>query len=105
MGRFIHFAIAASEYALAASGLKVTPENEERVGVYIGSGIGGFDVIEREHNNLLNFGPRRISPFFIPATIVNLASGLRFDPNRGQGPEFGDGHGLHHQRPFHRRFI
>jgi 3-oxoacyl-[acyl-carrier-protein] synthase II len=75
MGRFIHFAIAASEYALATCGLKVTPENEERVGVYIGSGIGGFDVIEREHLNLLNHGPRRISPFFIPATIVNLASG------------------------------
>ncbi|HEY3841338.1 MAG TPA: beta-ketoacyl-ACP synthase II [Bryobacteraceae bacterium] len=75
MGRFIHFAIAASEYALVASGLKVTPENEERVGVYIGSGIGGFDVIEREHLNLINHGPRRISPFFIPATIVNLASG------------------------------
>ena len=75
MGRFIHFAIAATEYALAASGLKVTPENEERVGVYIGSGIGGFDVIEREHLNLINHGPRRISPFFIPATIVNLASG------------------------------
>jgi len=75
MGRFIHFGIAASEYALAASGLKVTPENDERVGVYIGSGIGGFDVIEREHLNLINHGPRRISPFFIPATIVNLASG------------------------------
>jgi 3-oxoacyl-[acyl-carrier-protein] synthase II len=75
MGRFIHFAVAASEYALAASGLEVTPENEERVGVYIGSGIGGFDVIEREHLNLINHGPRRISPFFIPATIVNLASG------------------------------
>ena len=75
MGRFIHFGIAASEYALAGSGLKVTPENEERVGVYIGSGIGGFDVIEREHLNLINHGPRRISPFFIPATIVNLASG------------------------------
>ena len=75
MGRFIHFGIAASEYALAASGLKVTPENEERVGVYIGSGIGGFEVIEREHLNLLKHGPRRISPFFIPATIVNLASG------------------------------
>ncbi len=75
MGRFIQFAITASEYALAASGLKVTPENEERVGVYIGSGIGGFEVIEREHLNLIKYGPRRISPFFIPATIVNLASG------------------------------
>jgi 3-oxoacyl-[acyl-carrier-protein] synthase II len=75
MGRFIQFAIAASDYALADSGLKVTPETEEMVGVYIGSGIGGFEVIEREHLVLLQHGPRRISPFFIPATIVNLASG------------------------------
>ncbi|MFB3828274.1 MAG: beta-ketoacyl-ACP synthase II [Bryobacteraceae bacterium] len=75
MGRFIQFAIAASESAMAASGLKVTPEEAERVGVYIGSGIGGFEVIEREHQTLLEHGPRRISPFFIPASIVNLASG------------------------------
>jgi 3-oxoacyl-[acyl-carrier-protein] synthase II len=75
MGRFIQFAIAAADFALKDSGLKVTPENEERVGVYIGSGIGGFEVIEREHKTLLEHGPRRISPFFIPATIINLASG------------------------------
>jgi 3-oxoacyl-[acyl-carrier-protein] synthase II len=75
MGRFIQFAIGASEFALVQSGLKVTPENAERVGVYIGSGIGGFEVIEREHKTLLEKGPSRISPFFIPATIVNLASG------------------------------
>ncbi len=75
MGRFIQFGIAASEFAVSASGLKVTAENEERVGVYIGSGIGGFEVIEREHKNLLEKGPGRISPFFIPATIINLASG------------------------------
>ncbi len=75
MGRFIHFAIAASEFAMKASGLKVTPETAERVGVYIGSGIGAFEVIEREHRNLLEKGPSRISPFFIPATIVNLAAG------------------------------
>ena len=75
MGRFIFFAIAATDFASGASGLKVTPDFAERVGVYIGSGIGGFDVIEREHNNLLRGGPRRISPFFIPASIVNLASG------------------------------
>ena len=75
MGRFIQFGIAASEFAVSASGLKVTEENEERVGVYIGSGIGGFEVIEREHRNLLEKGPGRISPFFIPATIINLASG------------------------------
>ena len=75
MGRFIQFAIAAADWALKSSGLQITPENAERVGVYIGSGIGGFEVIEREHQTLLEHGPRRISPFFIPATIVNLASG------------------------------
>ena len=75
MGRFIFFAIAAADFAAKASRLKVKPDYAERVGVYIGSGIGGFDVIEREHTNLLKGGPRRISPFFIPASIVNLASG------------------------------
>jgi 3-oxoacyl-[acyl-carrier-protein] synthase II len=86
MGRFIHFAIAASEFALKASGLKVTPEIEERVGVYIGSGIGGFDVIEREHANLLSGGPKKISPFFIPATIINLASGQVSIRTGAKGP-------------------
>ncbi len=75
MARFIHLALAATAEAMDSSGLKVTPENEERVGVYIGSGIGGFDIIEREHSNMLNGGPRKISPFFIPAAIVNLAAG------------------------------
>jgi 3-oxoacyl-[acyl-carrier-protein] synthase II len=75
MGRFIHVALAATDEAMKMSGLKVTPENAERVGVHIGSGIGGFDVIEREHSNLLEGGPRKISPFFIPAAIVNLAAG------------------------------
>ncbi|GAC1436276.1 MAG: beta-ketoacyl-ACP synthase II [Terriglobales bacterium] len=75
MGRFIYLALAASDEAMKWSGLKVTPDNAERVGVHIGSGIGGFDVIEREHSNLLNGGPRKISPFFIPAAIVNLAAG------------------------------
>ena len=75
MGRFIFFAIAATNFATQVSGLKVDPSIAERVGVYIGSGIGGFDVIEREHMNLLKGGPRRISPFFIPSTIINLASG------------------------------
>jgi 3-oxoacyl-[acyl-carrier-protein] synthase II len=76
MGRFIHFAVAASEFALSGAKLKVAPEEAERVGVYIGSGIGGFEVIEREFEQLLANGPRRISPFFIPATIINLASGV-----------------------------
>ncbi|MGB9456764.1 MAG: beta-ketoacyl-ACP synthase II [Bryobacteraceae bacterium] len=86
MGRFIQFAIAASDCALAHSGLKVTPETEEMVGVYIGSGIGGFEVIEREHQTLLEHGPRRISPFFIPATIVNLASGYVSIRTGAKGP-------------------
>ena len=75
MARFIQFAVAVSDMALASSGLNVTPDIAENVGVYIGSGIGGFEVIEREHRTLLEKGPSRISPFFIPATIVNLASG------------------------------
>jgi 3-oxoacyl-[acyl-carrier-protein] synthase II len=75
MGRFIHLALAASDEAMKMSGFEVTAENATRVGVHIGSGIGGFDVIEREHSNLLNGGPRKISPFFIPAAIINLAAG------------------------------
>ena len=75
MGRFIHFALAAAAEAMAHSGLKVTEENRDRVGVHIGSGIGGFDVIEREHSNLLTGGPRKVSPFFIPGSIINLAAG------------------------------
>ena len=75
MGRFIHLAVAAADEAMTMSGLTITPANEERVGVHIGSGIGGFDIIEREHTALLEGGPRRISPFFIPAAIINLAAG------------------------------
>ncbi|MBB5344635.1 beta-ketoacyl-ACP synthase II [Tunturibacter empetritectus] len=75
MGRFIHFALAASAEAMAHSGLKITEENRDQVGVHIGSGIGGFDVIEREHQNLLSGGPRKVSPFFIPGSIINLAAG------------------------------
>ena len=75
MGRFIHFAFAAAQEAMAQSGLEVTPEIADRIGVFIGSGIGGFEIIEREHSNLMQGGPRKISPFFIPATIVNMAAG------------------------------
>lgn len=75
MGRFIHFAIAAAQEAMDHSGLKVDESNHDRVGVHIGSGIGGFDVIEREHSAMLAGGPRKISPFFIPGSIVNLAAG------------------------------
>ena len=75
MGRFIHLAIAATHDAMQQSGLVITPENEERVGVFIGSGIGGFEIIEREYQALITGGPRKISPFFIPAAIVNMAAG------------------------------
>jgi 3-oxoacyl-[acyl-carrier-protein] synthase II len=74
-GRFIQFAVAATDMAVEASGLRVTPENAPRVGVLIGSGIGGFEVIEREHRTLLERGPDRVSPFFILSSIVNLAAG------------------------------
>jgi len=75
MDYYIFFAIAAAREALADSGLKITPENAEDIGVYIGSGIGGFGVFEREHTKMVEGGPGRISPFFIPASIVNLAAG------------------------------
>jgi 3-oxoacyl-[acyl-carrier-protein] synthase II len=75
MGRFIHFALAASAEAMKHCGLDVTNDIADRVGVHIGSGIGGFDVIEREHSAMLAGGPRKISPFFIPGSIVNLAAG------------------------------
>jgi 3-oxoacyl-[acyl-carrier-protein] synthase II len=86
MGRFIQFAIAASEFAMKQARLKVEPDFAERVGVYIGSGIGAFEVIEREHKILLEKGPSRISPFFIPATIVNLASGSVSIRTGAKGP-------------------
>jgi 3-oxoacyl-[acyl-carrier-protein] synthase II len=75
MDIFIHYAIAAAQEAMDDSGLHVTEENATRIGSYIGSGIGGFGVIEREHEKFLKGGPGKISPFFIPAAIVNLAAG------------------------------
>jgi 3-oxoacyl-[acyl-carrier-protein] synthase II len=75
MGRFIQLALAAADFGMRMAELKVTPEIANATGVYIGSGIGGFDIIEREHSKFLEGGPGKISPFFIPAAIVNLASG------------------------------
>ncbi len=75
MDVFIQFAIAASQYAMDDARLSVTEDISTRVGVFIASGIGGFSTIEREHKALLEGGPRRISPFFIPASIINLAAG------------------------------
>jgi len=87
MARFIHLAIAAADEALKSAHYKI--ENEEmaeRTGVDIGSGIGGFDIIEREHSNLINGGPRKISPFFIPSAIVNLAAGQVSMRHNAKGP-------------------
>jgi 3-oxoacyl-[acyl-carrier-protein] synthase II len=75
MGRFIQLALAASEFAMQMAHLEIKPEFADAAGVFIASGIGGFDVIEREHSKYLQGGPGKISPFFIPASIVNLASG------------------------------
>jgi 3-oxoacyl-[acyl-carrier-protein] synthase II len=75
IARFIQIALASTDFAMRMSELKITPDIAEVTGVYVASGIGGFDVIEREHSKLLQGGPGRISPFFIPAAIINLASG------------------------------
>jgi len=75
MDIFIQFAVAASQYAMDDARLQITPEVADRVGVFIGSGIGGFTTIEKEHESYLAGGPRKISPFFIPSSIINLAAG------------------------------
>lgn len=86
MDPFIQYALAASGFAMKSSGLEITSELETRVGVHIGSGIGGFSTIEREHAELLKGGPRRISPFFIPSAIINLASGQVSIRYKAKGP-------------------
>jgi 3-oxoacyl-[acyl-carrier-protein] synthase II len=86
MGAFIHYAIAASDEAIRDSGLQVTDDIAERVGTYISSGIGDFWAIEREHEKLLKDGPGRVSPFFIPSAIVNLAAGQVSIRTGAKGP-------------------
>ncbi len=86
MDRFIQLGVAASEYAIQDSALVFSREESERVGVFIGSGIGGFATIEREHIEMLNGGPRRISPFFIPSAIINLAAGWVSIRTGARGP-------------------
>ena len=76
MGRFMQLAVAAADFAMRMANLEITPAIADATGVYVASGIGGFDIIEREHNKLLEGGPGRISPFFIPSAIINLASGV-----------------------------
>ena len=86
MDRFIQFAVAAADLAVADSGLEIEAGEAEQVGVFIGSGIGGFATIEREHTELMNGGPRKVSPFFIPSAIVNLASGWVAIRTGAKGP-------------------
>ncbi|MBZ5526466.1 MAG: beta-ketoacyl-ACP synthase II [Acidobacteriia bacterium] len=86
MGRYIQTALAAADFAVKMAGWQPNEADSDETGVYIGSGIGGFDVIEREHSKLLHGGPGRISPFFIPASIVNLASGHVSIRYKARGP-------------------
>jgi len=86
MGAFIQYAVAASQEAVADSGLQITDDIAEGVGTYISSGIGDFWAIEREHEKLLKDGPGRVSPFFIPSAIVNLASGQVSIRHNAKGP-------------------
>ena len=76
MDLFIHYGLAAALQAWRESGLEITPHNAERVGINYGSGIGGLPLIEAQHNELTERGPRRLSPFFIPGSIINMTAGL-----------------------------
>ncbi|MGN6704205.1 MAG: beta-ketoacyl-ACP synthase II, partial [Burkholderiaceae bacterium] len=75
MDTFIHYGLAAGMQAIRDSGLEVTEQNADRIGVLVGSGIGGLPMIEETHAELVNRGPRRVSPFFVPASIINMISG------------------------------
>jgi 3-oxoacyl-[acyl-carrier-protein] synthase II len=86
MDRFIQLGVAASDFAIKDAALTFTREESERVGVFIGSGIGGFATIEREHKEMMTGGPRRISPFFIPSAIINLAAGWVSIRTGARGP-------------------
>jgi len=86
--RFIQFAIAAADEAFKMSKLTIAPENAERVGVGVGSGIGGLNSLEESHKTLLERGPSRISPFFIPSIVINMASGLISIRYGAKGPNF-----------------
>ncbi len=101
---FIIYAMAAADQAIADSGFDAdTPEKQERAGVLIGSGIGGLSGIADTSILLKEKGPRRVSPFFIPGRLINLAVGLRLDQASAQGPEPRGGHGLLDRHARHRR--
>lgn len=91
MGRFIQLAVAATDMALENSGLKIQTDNAERVGVYLGSGIGGMDIVEREYRTWLEKGPSRVSPLLIPACVINLASGYVSIRTGAKGPNLAVG--------------
>ncbi len=105
MGRFIQMALAAADFAVKMAEWKPEQSDLDEVGVYVASGIGGFDIIEREHIKLMQGGPGKISPFFIPSAIVNLASGPYFDSLWSKRAEFRDSDGLLGLGTFHRRFL
>lgn len=86
MDRFVQFAIAASKQAIANAGLNIEESNANRIGVYIGSGIGGLITLEENHTALMEKGPRRVSPFMIPMMIANMASGLVSIHTGAKGP-------------------
>ena len=86
MDTFIHYGFAAGVQAMQDSGLEITDENSERVGVVVGSGIGGLPMIEETHTEYMNRGARRISPFFVPASIINMISGHVSIRHGFQGP-------------------
>jgi len=86
MDQFIHYAVACSKMALEMSGLRITEENAHKVGVWIGAGIGGLMTIEKYHTMLLEGGPKKVSPFFIPMLLVNLAPGQVSIMTGAKGP-------------------
>lgn len=88
MDVFVHFGVAAGIQALTDAGLEVDDSNAERIGVAIGSGIGGLPNIETQHSNLLNGGARKVSPFFVPSTIINMISGNLSIRYGLKGPNF-----------------
>jgi 3-oxoacyl-[acyl-carrier-protein] synthase II len=75
MDTFIHYGIGASVMAIKDAGLEINDENRDRIGISIGSGIGGLPYIERNYGNFLEKGPRKISPYFVPSSIINMVSG------------------------------
>ena len=105
MGRFIQFAMAASEFAVSSAKLESHPADAEMFGVYIGSGIGGFEVIEREHLILLERGPSRHFAVLHPILHRESSQWLRIYQIRRKRAQFRHSHSLHYQRAFHRRFL